>query len=292
MRSGIPTFSAAVSIGTSPKAWKMNATRSRRSASRSGSDIRVTSRPSTQTRPAVGWSRPPMMFSSVVLPEPDRPRSATSWPRSTVNETPRSAGTAVCPLPKVRQTPSAATMTEFIALHMLARPHAELTRYGNGFPAPADYVPCHEKTAPREDRLRIRRHDRHRARHPRPRPGQHHQLRPGCLALLGKHAKPVQVRIRRHRKHPRGLFCPLPRGCPRPLIFDLPAGSSTLTEVSGPVLAPPEEFSYRGQLYTIMSVNPGADSFTVFLDGRLFVNAGPAITRALGFMVCQPRTVR
>jgi len=78
MRSGIPTFSAADSIGTSPKAWKMKATRSRRSASRSRSVIRFTSRPSTHTRPAVGSSRPPMMFSSVVLPDPDRPRKATS----------------------------------------------------------------------------------------------------------------------------------------------------------------------------------------------------------------------
>ncbi len=56
----------------------MNATVSRRSVSRSRSGIRFTSRPSTHTRPAVGSSRPPMMFSSVVLPEPDRPRKATS----------------------------------------------------------------------------------------------------------------------------------------------------------------------------------------------------------------------
>jgi hypothetical protein len=69
-------------------------------------------------------------------------------------------------------------------------------------------------------------------------------------------------------------------------------GSSTLTEVSGPVLAPPEEFSYHGQIYTIMTVNPGAGRFTVFRDGTLFVNHGPAITRATGFMVCTPRPVR
>jgi hypothetical protein len=78
IRSGIPTFSAADSIGTSPKDWKMKAIVCRRSASRLFSDIRFTSRPSTHTRPAVGSSRPPMMFSSVVLPEPDRPRKATS----------------------------------------------------------------------------------------------------------------------------------------------------------------------------------------------------------------------
>jgi hypothetical protein len=47
-----------------------------------------------------------------------------------------------------------------------------------------------------------------------------------------------------------------------------------------------EEFSYHGQIYTIMSVNPGAGSFTVFRDGLLFVNRAPVITRATGFMVC------
>ena len=47
MRSGMPTFSAADSIGISPKDWKMNATVLRRSASRSRSGIAVTSRPAT-----------------------------------------------------------------------------------------------------------------------------------------------------------------------------------------------------------------------------------------------------
>ena len=63
-------------------------------------------------------------------------------------------------------------------------------------------------------------------------------------------------------------------------------GSSTLTEVRGPMLAPPEEFWYDGQIYTIMSVNPGVDSFTVFRDNVLFVNEGPAITGATGLMLC------
>jgi hypothetical protein len=64
------------------------------------------------------------------------------------------------------------------------------------------------------------------------------------------------------------------------------SGSSTLTEVSGPVLAPPQEFSYHGNTYTIMSVNPGADSFTVFGNGWLFVNSGAAITDGIAFMAC------
>jgi hypothetical protein len=48
----------------------------------------------------------------------------------------------------------------------------------------------------------------------------------------------------------------------------------------------------HGQTYTIMTVNPGAGRFTVFRDGVLFVNDGPAIARATGFMVCTPRPVR
>ena len=38
--------------------------------------------------------------------------------------------------------------------------------------------------------------------------------------------------------------------------------------------------------YTIMSVNPGADSFTVFLNGWRFVNNGATITDGIGFMAC------
>jgi len=86
-------------------------------------------------------------------------------------------------------------------------------------------------------------------------------------------AKPVPVR-------------PVPRCRPEVLRFDLAAGSSTLTEVSGPILAPTQEFSYDGDTYTIMSVNPGADSFTVFKDGFLFVNKGTAITSGTGVMCC------
>ena len=98
-----------------------------------------------------------------------------------------------------------------------------------------------------------------------------------------RHGKPVPVRI----VCPYISARPLPRGCkPQVLRFDMAAGSSTLTEVSGPVLAPPQEFSYDGNAYTIMSVNPGADSFTVFKNGWLFVNKGTAITNGIGFMAC------
>jgi hypothetical protein len=98
-----------------------------------------------------------------------------------------------------------------------------------------------------------------------------------------RHGKPVPIRI----------ICanipakPFPPGCkPQILRFDMAAGSSTLTEVSGPILAPPMEFTYDGNTYTIMSVNPGADSFTVFLNGWRFVNSGAAITDGIAFMAC------
>jgi hypothetical protein len=101
--------------------------------------------------------------------------------------------------------------------------------------------------------------------------------------LRYRHGKPVRLRI----ACPFIPAKPLPKGCkPELLKFDMAAGSSTLTEVSGPILAPTQEFSYDGSTYTIMSVNPGADSFTVFDNGFLFVNKGAAITNGVGFMAC------
>jgi hypothetical protein len=96
---------------------------------------------------------------------------------------------------------------------------------------------------------------------------------PGQVALACPrlHGKPVRVKVhpvqfKLHAKIARlprnvriRVFCRLGPGCPpAPLRFDMASGSSTMTEVSGPVLAPPEQFAYDGQIYTIMSVNPGA----------------------------------
>ena len=110
-RIGMPTFSAADSTGSRPKDWKMNATVSRSIRARPSAPSLVTPWPATSTGPLVGRSSPPMMDSSVVLPEPERPRSATSSPRRIENETPRSARTAVGPLPKSRVTPSTRATT-------------------------------------------------------------------------------------------------------------------------------------------------------------------------------------
>ena len=54
--------------------------RRRNSTSASGL-MSPTDRPSTTTSPDVGRSSPPISDSKVVLPEPDRPRTATSCPR-------------------------------------------------------------------------------------------------------------------------------------------------------------------------------------------------------------------
>ena len=101
-----------------------------------------------------------------------------------------------------------------------------------------------------------------------------------------RHHKRIPVRIRIRIACPlRGK--PFPRPCPSGVLrFDMAAGGSTLTEVSGPTLAPAQEFSYDGSTYTIMSVNPGANSFTVFRDGFLFVNNGAAITNGIALMAC------
>jgi hypothetical protein len=98
-----------------------------------------------------------------------------------------------------------------------------------------------------------------------------------------RHGKPVTVRT----------VCPYIPAKPRPaicepqrLVFDMAAGSSTVAEVSGPVLSPAQQFSYDGSAYTIMSVNPGAGRFTVFKDGWPFVNQGTAITAGVGWLGC------
>jgi hypothetical protein len=98
-----------------------------------------------------------------------------------------------------------------------------------------------------------------------------------------RHGKPVLIRI----GCPDRPVKPRPGSCPPQVLkFDMASGSSTLTEVSGPMLTPPEQFSYDGSTYTIMSINPGADSFKVFGNGWLFVNKGPAITDGIALMTC------
>ena len=90
-------------------------------------------------------------------------------------------------------------------------------------------------------------------------------------------------------------FCPFPEQIPLPppqvcekqlLTFSVAAGSHALTEVSGPELWPTEQFIYDGNVYTIMSINPGADQFTAFENNVLFsTNDSTAITNATGYII-------
>jgi hypothetical protein len=117
-------------------------------------------------------------------------------------------------------------------------------------------------------------------------PPAHHKGRVQVVYRLlhRRHGKPVTIRL----TCPFIPAKPVPKLACRPevLRFDMATGSSTLTEVSGPTLTPTQEFTYDGATYTIMSINPGANSFTVFKDGFLFVNKGAAITDGTGFMTC------
>ena len=83
-RSGTSTFSAADRIGTSPNAWKMNATGPPPDVDELVLVHRARPRGRRRRRgPDVGRSSPPSRLSSVVLPLPDRPRTATSSPGAT-----------------------------------------------------------------------------------------------------------------------------------------------------------------------------------------------------------------
>ena len=99
--------------------------------------------------------------------------------------------------------------------------------------------------------------------------------------LPGK-AFPVKV-------FPWRAFC-----APQGLVFDMPAGGRTLTEVRGPRLSVHEMIFYRGTSYTVAFVQ--GSRFTLDLRGKPWVNRGPAIREGRAFVVrgialelCAPR---
>lgn len=121
----------------------------------------------------------------------------------------------------------------------------------------------------------------------------------GChIRVYGAHRHPkrqvVRLRLKRGQKLPiacrrlRQIPVPPPQAqcLPQTLTFSVASGSSTMTEVSGPQLAPAEEFTSDGTTYTIMTVNPGASQFTAFVNNFLFTNQGAAITNATGVIGC------
>ena len=103
---GSATFSPAVSDPTRLASWNTKPRWRRRSiASWAALAPTVESCP-IRTSPCVGWSSPPARFSSVDLPDPLGPMTATSSPSHRVSETSRSAVTAVGPSPCVRHAPT------------------------------------------------------------------------------------------------------------------------------------------------------------------------------------------
>jgi hypothetical protein len=135
----------------------------------------------------------------------------------------------------------------------------------------------------------------------RPGPGQS-VCPPPYLLHHRPHIRHLNRYRYRHHHPKRHLVCsvsvpfqpPQSQNCPsgyaygqvQSLTFSVASGSSTVYEDSGPTLAPAEEFTYDGNTYTIWTVNPGADSFTMSANGSLYVNGGPDITDATGNLVC------
>ena len=79
-RAPTSTFSSAVSVGIRLNCWKTKPNAFSRSSASSRSPSAARSRPSKKTLPALGRSRAPSSCSSVVLPEPLGPSSATNSP--------------------------------------------------------------------------------------------------------------------------------------------------------------------------------------------------------------------
>jgi len=138
------------------------------------------------------------------------------------------------------------------------------------------------------------------------RPGQGQTVCPPPYLLHHRphvrHLNRYRLNRYRHQRPMRNVVCsvsvpfqqPQSQNCPsgyvygqaQSLTFSVASGSSTVYEVSGPTLAPAEEFTYDGSTYTVWTVNPGADSFTMSAGGSLYVNGGPDITDATGNLAC------
>ncbi len=87
------TLANALWCSARKNCWNTNPMLAARSPASCRSSSPATSRPVTRTRPADGRSRVPARCSSVVLPDPDGPTTATSSPAATSRLTPSSAVT-------------------------------------------------------------------------------------------------------------------------------------------------------------------------------------------------------
>ena len=77
--------------------------------SRSKGGASVTSRPRSRTVPAVGRSKPAIIRRTVVLPEPEGPRSVTNSPSPMLRSMPSTATTGAPPLENSLRSPTSCT---------------------------------------------------------------------------------------------------------------------------------------------------------------------------------------
>ena len=96
--SASSTFSCTFSLGIRLYCWKMKPSVLLRISACSSSVSSDTSSPFKKYCPLVGTSRQPIMFISVLLPEPDWPTMATNSPLYILSDTPSEACTSVSPM--------------------------------------------------------------------------------------------------------------------------------------------------------------------------------------------------
>src|SRR5687768_6954014 len=115
--SGSITFSSAVREASSWNDWNTKPTFIARRRARASSSSEVSAAPSSVTSPLLGVSRPARIASSVDLPEPLAPTTATASPRVTSRSISRKITRSLAPLFTVLPMPRAvSTLLLFIVL--------------------------------------------------------------------------------------------------------------------------------------------------------------------------------
>src|SRR5262245_6282454 len=122
------TFSRALSAGSSWNDWNTKPSVRPRSSARRSSSSANRSAPSSSTVPAVGVSRPARIASSVDLPEPEAPTTATASPGVTARSISRRMTRSELPLFTVLPMPRAVKTLLFCMLSVLAAPAAAAER--------------------------------------------------------------------------------------------------------------------------------------------------------------------
>ena len=121
------TLSTASAPSSRWNCWNTNPSRAARRPANEASDIDVTSCPSTSMLPDVGRSSVPITLSSVDLPEPDGPTTATSSPSATCSDTPASACTGGDPRYVFTTSTSSSTATFWSRRRVVGAGHRALS---------------------------------------------------------------------------------------------------------------------------------------------------------------------